>query len=134
MVSVSLRISIFLIGLGFVAIGLAGLFRPSEVAEALALMPKSPIGLGSIRLLVGAHYLAMGLTAIYAAVRQSPTLLVPLAAIEVSVLAARSISGFAGELSSTGMVATGLEAVASLVFTLGVLMPARANTAQRSTM
>lgn len=133
MVSVGLRISILLIGLGFIAIGLAGLFRPREVAEALALAPLTPIGLGSIRLMVGAHYLAMGLTALYAVVRQTPTLLVPLAAIEISMLAARSISGFAGELSSTGMAATGVEVVASLVLALGAMLPARANSVRRAT-
>lgn len=131
MIPIVLQILVVFLGAGFLFIGVAGLVRPAQVAEVLFLTPEQPIGLGSIRAVVGGHYVALGFTAIYAAVRRSSTLLVPIAAVEAFMVAARIISGIAGELSPAGMTAAGIEVVASLVVIACVTLPVRTTAFRR---
>ncbi|MEN0651755.1 MULTISPECIES: DUF4345 family protein [Hyphobacterium] len=120
-----IRIVIILISVGFVFIGAIGFMQPERLAEAVSLLPQAPEGLASVRALIGAHYLAMGLVGIYAAIRIHPGWLVPLAAIEAVMVIARITSIAAGELDTAGMVQTGMEVVAASLLALGAFLPIR---------
>ena len=124
-----LRIVIILLGIGFLLIGFSGLFRPAQLAEALALMPVTPAGTGSLRAMIGAHYLAMGSVAIVAALSKRWAWLVPLACIEGCMVLARGVSGIAGELDPSSIGATGIEVIACVVLALGATMARRNDVA-----
>jgi hypothetical protein len=114
-----LRIAIAPLGLGLLLVGFTGLLRPTDLAEALELAPGTAVGVGSVRAMIGAHYLAMGATALYAAVRGRGAWLAPLAAIEGCMVLARILSAVSGELDAGGVTATGVEIVACIVFAFG---------------
>ncbi len=120
-----LRIVIIVLAFGFLFVGYMGFFRPERLAEVLAFNPATPVGIGSVRALVGAQYLAMGLTALFAAVRGHWAWLVPLAAIEGCMVVARIMSSFAGELGPTGVTTIVMEVVSCLVLALGAFLPTR---------
>ncbi len=121
-----LRIAIVILGLGMTFVGVIGFLRPEGLAEGLALSPETPAGLGSVRALVGAHYLAMGLTAIYAAIRGHWAWLVPLATIEGLMVVARIVSLALGEADDSAVRTLVMETVTCLVLALGAILPARA--------
>lgn len=125
-----LRIGIGLLGLGFLLVGVTGLFRPEQLSEALALTPSNPVGLGSLRAMIGAHYFAMGSVALLAALLQRWSWLVPLAAIEGCMVLARGLAATAGQLDEAGISATIMEVVACLVLSLGAYLPGRTKMPQ----
>lgn len=88
-----LRAAIIVVGVGLLAPGLVGVFRPERLAEFIALTPESPMGVGALRVLIGAPYLAMSAVTIYAVVRRQWALLGPIAAIEGAMAAIRIYSG-----------------------------------------
>lgn len=117
---------IIVIALGYLFVGFAGFARPSGLAEAMALAPQAPSGIAAMRTLVGAHFAAMGVIALIAAVRIIPAWLVPLAAIEGFMILARVIALINGEADAAGLTQTGMEIVACAVLTLGAVLPIRA--------
>ncbi|MGF1456935.1 MAG: DUF4345 family protein [Alphaproteobacteria bacterium] len=127
-----LRIAVILLGVGFLYVGSMGFFRPERLAVVLDFNPETLVGLGSVRALVGAQYLAMGLTAIVAAVRGHWSWLAPLAAIEGCMVLARILSGFEGEWSPNGMTTLIMEVVSCLLLGLGAVLPNRLSQQPRS--
>jgi len=115
--TVTLKVFVFLIGALFLFLGLAGLFTPENFANSLGLEMANPEGVGTVRAMIGAHYVAMGGVCFYAVIRQTAVLLIPIAAIEVVMVIARGIAAVNGEVSSATLVPTTIEifAVAILV-------------------
>ncbi len=115
--TVTLKVFVFLIGALFLFLGLAGLFTPENFANSLGLEMTNPEGAGTVRAMIGAHYVAMGGVCLYAVIRQTAVLLIPIAAIEVVMVIARGIAAVNGEVSSATLVPTTIEifAVAILV-------------------
>ena len=120
-----LRIAIILLGIGFLLPGVVGLLRPERMAEVLALAPDGFNGLLAIRALIAAPYLAMGIITVYAAVRGQWSWLVPIAAIEGTMVIVRIVSGVAGEFDSAGIRTIVMETVATALLTLGAILPPR---------
>ena len=123
-----LRIAIGVLGLGFLLLGVTGLFRPEQLTEPLALAPTSEIGLGSLRAMIGSHYFAMGSIALLAALFQRWSWLVPLAAIEGCMVLARGLAATTGQLDEAGLSATIIEIIACLVLSLGAYLPGRSKS------
>ena len=98
--TVTLKIFVFLIGALFLFLGLAGLFTPGNFANSLGLEMTNPEGAGTVRAMIGAHYVAMGGVCFYAVIRQIPVLLLSIAAIEVVMVIARGIAAVNGEFLS----------------------------------
>ena len=110
--TVTLKIFVFLIGALFLFLGLAGLFTPENFANSLGLEMTNPEGAGTVRAMIGAHYVAMGGVCFYAVIRQTAVLLIPIAAIEVVMVIARGIAAVNGEVSSATLVPTTIEILA----------------------
>ncbi len=122
MVRMVLRIAVLVLSLGFLFVAYVGFVRPERLAEALALSPTAPHGLGAIRALVGGQYLAMGGVAIFAVTRGPATWLAPLAAIEGCMVVARVVSLLSGASGPTGPTTIVLESVSCLVLALGAVL------------
>jgi len=73
-------------------IGLAGLLTPQDFAASLQLSLDNPEGAGSVRAMIGAHYVAMGSVCLFASFRARPGLLWPVAAIEIAMVFARLLT------------------------------------------
>ena len=110
--TVTLKVFVFLIGALFLFLGLAGLFTPENFANSLGLEMTNPEGAGTVRAMIGAHYVAMGGVCFYAVIRQTAVLLIPIAAIEVVMVIARGIAAVNGEVSSATLVPTTIEILA----------------------
>ena len=108
-----LKMAVFLIGGLFFLIGLAGLFTPEEFASGLGLSLVSAEGAGSVRAMIGAHYLAMAAVCVFAMLRQQPVLLLPVAAIELVMVIARGVAAANGEFGTSPLVPTIIEVVAA---------------------
>ncbi len=111
----ALKVAVYLIGGLFLLLGIAGMFTPEDFANGMALSIASPEGAGTVRAMMGAHYVAMGGVCLFAIVRQQEILLLPVAAIEVMMVIARGLSALNGEFVSATMVPTTIELVASIV-------------------
>ena len=121
----SLKVMVFIIGGLFLLIGIAGLFTPEDFANGLGLNPANEEGAGSIRAMIGAHYLAMGAVCLFAVMRQIPILLIPIAAIESVMVVARGIAAVNGEFGPSSLVPTGIEVVAAVILiTAALKLPA----------
>ncbi|MFL2838206.1 MAG: hypothetical protein ACJZ83_04995 [Pseudohongiellaceae bacterium] len=110
-----LKIAVFLTGGLFLVIGLAGLFTPEEFASGLGLSLASAEGAGSVRAMIGAHYLAMAAVSFFAMLRQQPVLLLPIAAIESVMVIARGVAVVNGEFGSATIVPTVIEVTAAAI-------------------
>jgi hypothetical protein len=121
-----LRVAAIVIGIFFFLPGFVGVFRPERLAEILALGPEGPVGLVTIRVLIGAPYIAMGLVTVFAAVRGRWAWLVPISAIEGVMALARILSGFREGFEAAGVGTILVEAVVCLVLALTAILPARA--------
>ena len=108
----ALKAFVFLIGALFLFLGLAGMFTPENFANSLGLEVANPEGAGTVRAMIGAHYIAMAGVCFYAVIRQKPMLLLPIAAIEVMMVIARGIAAVNGEVSSATLVPTTIEIIA----------------------
>ena len=108
-----LKMAVFLKGGLFFLIGLAGLFTPEEFASGLGLSLVSAEGAGSVRAMIGAHYLAMAAVCVFAMLRQQPVLLLPVAAIELVMVIARGVAAANGEFGTSTLVPTIIEVVAA---------------------
>lgn len=64
-----------LVGVLFLLIGLAGLLTPQDFAASLQLSLDNPEGAGSVRAMIGAHYVAMESVCLFASFRARPGLL-----------------------------------------------------------
>lgn len=117
----ALKIAVYLIGGLFLLIGLAGMFTPENFASGLGLSLASAEGAGSIRAMIGAHYLAMGAICFFALLRQQPVLLLPIAAIELVMVIARGVAVVNGEFGSATVVPTIIEVVAAAVLLMAAL-------------
>lgn len=100
---------IIAIGVMLTLIGLAGMFRPERVAEALGFALVNSEATGQFRAIFGGHHLAMGAVCIYAVVRQKLQLLLPIGLIEVFILVGRGVAGLNGELGSAAIPPTIIE-------------------------
>jgi len=119
-----LKIVVFLTGGLFLVIGLAGLFTPEEFANGLGVSLTSAEGAGSVRAMIGAHYLAMAAVSFFAMLRQQPVLLLPIAAIESMMVIARGVAAVNGEFGSATAVPTVIEVTAAVVlFTAALRLP-----------
>ena len=123
--TLGLRIAAILIGIFFLLPGLAGVFRTERLAEILALAPESAVGLVSVRVLIGAPYIAMALVTLYGAVRGKWALLAPIAAIEGAMMLSRLMSGFLHGFEAAGVVELIAETVVCIVLSLAAYLPAR---------
>ena len=122
--TVTLKIFVFLIGALFLFLGLAGLFTPENFANSLGLEMTNPEGAGTVRAMIGAHYVAMGGVCLYAVIRQTSVLLIPIAAIEVVMVIARGIAAVNGEVSSATLVPTTIEILAvAILVTAAMKLP-----------
>ena len=121
----ALRIAAILIGVFFLIPGFAGVFRPERLAEILELGPETAVGLVSIRVLIGAPYIAMALVTLFVAARQHWPWLVPIAAIEGVMALVRVLSGFTEGFEAAGVGTIIVEAVICLVLALAATLPAR---------
>ena len=122
--TVPLKIFVFLIGALFLFLGLAGLFTPENFANSLGLEMTNPEGAGTVRAMIGAHYVAMGGVCFYAVIRQTAVLLIPIAAIEVVMVIARGIAAVNGEVSSATLVPTTIEILAvAILVTAAMKLP-----------
>jgi len=117
----SLKVVVFVIGGMFLLIGLAGLFSPENLANGLGLNLANEEGAGSIRAMIGAHYVAMGGVCCFAVARNQPILLLPVASIECVMVIARGIAAVNGEFGPSMLVPTGIEVVAAVVLTTAAL-------------
>ena len=122
--TVTLKVFVFLIGALFLFLGLAGLFTPENFANSLGLEMANPEGAGTVRAMIGAHYVAMGGVCFYAVIRQTAVLLIPIAAIEVVMVIARGIAAVNGEVSSATLVPTTIEILAvAILVTAAMKLP-----------
>ena len=122
--TVTLKIFVFLIGALFLFLGLAGLFTPENFANSLGLEMTNPEGAGTVRAMIGAHYVAMGGVCFYAVIRQTAVLLIPIAAIEVVMVIERGIAAVNGEVSSATLVPTTIEILAvAILVTAAMKLP-----------
>tara|TARA_B100000686_G_C16525217_1_gene829352 strand:- start:505 stop:954 length:450 start_codon:yes stop_codon:yes gene_type:complete len=122
--TVTLKVFVFLIGALFLFLGLAGLFTPENFANSLGLEMTNPEGAGTVRAMIGAHYVAMGGVCFYAVIRQTAVLLIPIAAIEVVMVIARGIAAVNGEVSSATLVPTTIEILAvAILVTAAMKLP-----------
>ena len=122
--TVTLKVFVFLIGALFLFLGLAGLFTPENFANSLGLEMANLEGVGTVRAMIGAHYVAMGGVCFYAVIRQTPVLLIPIAAIEVVMVIARGIAAVNGEVSSATLVPTTIEILAvAILVTAAMKLP-----------
>ena len=122
--TVTLKVFVFLIGALFLFLGLAGLFTPENFANSLGLEMTNPAGAGTVRAMIGAHYVAMGGVCFYAVIRQTAVLLIPIAAIEVVMVIARGIAAVNGEVSSATLVPTTIEILAvAILVTAAMKLP-----------
>lgn len=122
--TVTLKVFVFLIGALFLFLGLAGLFTPENFANSLGLEMTNPEGAGTVRAMIGAHYVAMGGVCLYAVIRQTAVLLIPIAAIEVVMVIARGIAAVNGEVSSATLVPTTIEILAvAILVTAAMKLP-----------
>ena len=84
----------------------------------------NPEGAGTVRAMIGAHYVAMGGVCFYAVIRQTSVLLIPIAAIEVVMVIARGIAAVNGEVSSATLVPTTIEILAvAILVTAAMKLP-----------
>lgn len=112
---------IIIIGVMLTLIGLAGMFRPERVAEALGFGLVNNEAIGQIRAIFGGHHLAMGAVCIYAVVRQRLELLLPIGLIEVSILVGRGLAALNGEFGQSSIAPTIIEIfVAPLLITISL--------------
>ena len=122
--TVTLKVFVFLIGALFLFLGLAGLFTPENFANSLGLEMTNPEGAGTVRAMIGAHYVAMGGVCFYAVIRQTAVLLIPIAAIEGVMVIARGIAAVNGEVSSATLVPTTIEILAvAILVTAAMKLP-----------
>jgi len=107
-----------LVGIIFLLIGLAGLLTPQDFAASLKLSLDNPEGAGSVRAMIGAHYVAMGSVCLFAIFRARPGLLWPVAAIETAMVFARLLSAVNGEFGASALIPTVIEILASVLLVL----------------
>lgn len=117
----SLKVMVYIIGGLFLSIGLAGMFSPENFANGLGLNLANEEGAGSVRAMIGAHYVAMGGVCCFAMVRHKPILLLPIASIEMVMVLARGIAAVNGEFGSSTLVPTGIEVIAAVILTTAAL-------------
>jgi len=120
-----LRVAAIVIGVFFLLPGFVGVFRPERLAEALGLVPDTEIGWVSVRVLIGAPYIAMAFVTLYGAVRRQWAWLVPVAAIEGAMALVRIMSGFIYGFEAAGVGTIVIEALICLVLAAAAIMPAR---------
>ena len=116
-ITTSLKLTVYVIGSLFLLIGFAGLFSPENFANGLGLDLANEEGAGSIRAMIGAHYVAMGGVCLFAVVRNKPILLLPIASIECVMVLARGIAAVNGEFGSSMLIPAGIEIVAVVILT-----------------
>ena len=122
--TVTLKVFVFLIGALFLVLGLAGLFTPENFDNSLGFELTNPEVAGTVRAMIGAHYVAMGGVCFYAVIRQTAVLLIPIAAIEVVMVIARGIAAVNGEVSSATLVPTTIEILAvAILVTAAMKLP-----------
>ena len=109
----ALKIFVLIIGGLFLIIGFAGIFTPENFASGLGLSFVNEEGSGTIRAMIGAHYVAMGGVCIFAISRELSILLLPIAAIEVVMVIARGIAAMNGEFGTATLVPTTIEILAA---------------------
>ncbi len=111
----ALKVVVFLIGALFLFLGLSGMFAPVGFASSMGLEVANPEGAGTVRAMIGAHYVAMGGVCFYAVIRKMPILLLPIAAIEAVMVVARGLAAVNGEFSAATMVPTTIEILAAAI-------------------
>ncbi len=110
-----IRIAVFILGGVFSLIGIAGLFQPEILAKELGVVLSGGEGAGAVRAMIGAHYAAMGGICIFAAIRQTPVLLLPIGVIEAVMVFARGLAAANGEFVASAAVPTVIELIAAAV-------------------
>ena len=119
-----------LVGVLFLLIGLAGLLTPQDFAASLKLSLDNPEGAGSVRAMIGAHYVAMGSVCLFASFRARPGLLWPVAAIEIAMVFARLLSAVNGEFGASALIPTVIEILASVLLVLAATNQGRAGSSR----
>lgn len=121
-----LRLAAIVIGIFFLVPGLAGVFRPERLAEILELAPVSDVGLVTVRVLIGAPYIAMAIVTLFAAVRGRWAWLAPVAAIEGLMALVRIMSGFTEGFEAAGIGTIIIEATVCVILARASFLPVRA--------
>ena len=117
----SLKVLVFIIGGLFLLIGMAGMFTPEDFASGLGLEFANAEGPGSVRAMIGAHYVAMGGVCFFAMLRQQAVLFFPIAAIEAVMVFARGLAAVNGEFGASTLVPTSIELVAAVVLVVAAM-------------
>ena len=99
-----LRAGVIIIGVGFCLPGVLAVFQTDRLGEFLSLNAASPTGQVSIKVLIGAPYLAMAAICIFAAVKSKWSWLAPVAAIEGAMCVVRIYSGLIYGFEAAGTV------------------------------
>lgn len=113
--------------------GFVGVFRPERLAEVLMLAPETAAGWVSVRVLIGAPYMAMALVTILGALRGHCAWLVPVAATEGAMMIVRIMSGFTHGFEAAGVSTIIVEAVICIVLAVAAILPARSVRLRRDT-
>lgn len=108
-----LKILVLLVGALFLLIGLVGVFQPAQLAASFGFELPTAESVGQMRAMIGAHYVAMGAVCVFAALRNHPILLVPIAAIEITMLLTRVVAAINGEFTNAVITPTLIEVVAA---------------------
>jgi len=124
---IGLRIAAIFIGLLFLVPGFAGVFRPERLAEAFTLVPETAVGWVTIRVLIGAPYIAMGVVTLYAAIRGQWAWLAPIAAVEGVMAIVRIMSGFTEGFEAAGVHTIIIEIIVCVMLAFAATLPARSH-------
>ena len=111
----ALKVFVLIIGGLFLVIGFAGIFTPENFASNLGLAFANLEGAGTVRAMIGAHYVAMGGVCIYAITRGISILLLPIGVIEVVMVIARGITVINGEFGIATLAPTIIEVSAAII-------------------
>ena len=123
----SLKVLVFIIGGLFFLIGLAGMFAPEDFVRGMGLSLESAEGAGTVRAMIGAHYVAMGGVCFFAVIRKMPVLLLPIAAIETVMVVARGLAALNGEFGVSTVMPTSIEVVAAIILATAAIKLADSN-------
>ena len=119
------RIAAIILGLLFLLPGFVGVFRPERLAEAFTLVPETALGWVTIRVLIGAQFIAMSIVTLYAAIWRQWAWLAPIAIIEGVMALVRIMSGFAEGFEAAGVGTIIAELVVCIILGLAAFLPAR---------
>ena len=127
--SLVVKIVVAVVGAAFLFIGSVGMFQPQQMAETLGFLLPTAESAGSMRAMIGAHYVAMGGICLFAVIRNVPVVLFPIGMIEGVMVVGRGIAAIQGEFTNATVAPTVIELVFALILlsTSWRHLPSRSN-------